>query len=95
MGWCEICWEECGVPFGECWYCGDWPCWHHGKCCWLKPAPHTSRVGSSAGGSSSEPNGKRSRTSQADDDDDYEAMGAEGEGGARGAGQRYAGGRSK
>ena len=30
---CDVCRNTCGVPFARCWYCGDSPSYHHGRCC--------------------------------------------------------------
>jgi len=30
---CDICGDYAGVPFARCWYCGEGPCYHHGRCC--------------------------------------------------------------
>ena len=30
---CDVCRKTCGVPFSRCWYCGDSPSYHHGRCC--------------------------------------------------------------
>ena len=35
---CEFCGVTSpGIPFASCWYCGDEPSWHHGRCCPRKP----------------------------------------------------------
>ena len=38
---CMICREFGRVPYAECWYCGDSPSWHHGRCCPERPEPET------------------------------------------------------
>ena len=30
---CNVCRRSCGVPFARCWYCGESPSYHHGRCC--------------------------------------------------------------
>ena len=37
---CSICFERARVPFDECWFCGQSPSWHHGRCCPDKPRRH-------------------------------------------------------
>ena len=34
---CRICGGYARVPFQRCWYCGDAPSYHHGRCCPAKP----------------------------------------------------------
>ena len=41
---CEYCYQYARVPFEVCWYCGDQPCYHHGRCCPLKPRPAAKAV---------------------------------------------------
>ena len=41
---CEYCYQYARVPFEVCWYCGDRPCYHHGRCCPLKPRPAAKAV---------------------------------------------------
>ena len=37
FGRCSNCWGPARVPFEVCWYCGDRPSRHHGRCCPWKP----------------------------------------------------------
>ena len=38
---CSICYDRARVPFDECWFCGQSPSWHHGRCCPDKPRTGT------------------------------------------------------
>ena len=38
---CSICHGWAGVPFGDCWFCGQAPSWHHGRCCPDRPQSGT------------------------------------------------------
>jgi len=30
---CDVCRRSCGIPFPKCWFCGESPSYHHGRCC--------------------------------------------------------------
>ena len=37
---CFICGEFARVPYRYCWFCGDSPSWHHGRCCPVRASDH-------------------------------------------------------
>ena len=38
-GRCEFCGQPAPIPFELCWFCGDSPAYHHGRCCRQRPRP--------------------------------------------------------